>query len=108
MTDQISSASDQYLALIDNKAQVEASTVSDVYDRLPPIKPSELLGSWGGGFFETGHPVGNQLREIKWVGKEFESLDEVDPVIVERAGQRSSWGQWGKASVRLAPSRRRV
>lgn len=98
---QTNQCSKKYLSLIE-KGTVDAATVSALFDQLPPIKPSELIGSWSGGFFDTGHPVGDKLVEIKWVGKEFESLDEVDPVIVERDGQRASWGQWGRASVRLS------
>ncbi|KAL3488613.1 hypothetical protein BJX62DRAFT_211347 [Aspergillus germanicus] len=98
----MASASEQYISLIEKSKtpKVDESTVSALFDQFPPIKPSALVGSWSGGFFDTGHPVGDKLIEIKWVGKEFESTDEVDPVIVERDGQRSSWGQWGRASVR--------
>lgn len=99
---QTNQCSEKFISLIESKAKVNAETASDLFDQLPPIKPSELIGSWSGGFFDTGHPVGDKLVEIKWVGKEFESLDEVDPVIVERDGQRASWGQWGRASVRLS------
>ncbi|KAL4886791.1 GXWXG protein-domain-containing protein [Aspergillus karnatakaensis] len=86
----MTSPSEQYLSLItqDIIPKVDAATVSALFDQLPPIKPSTLTGSWSGGFFDTGHPVGAQLVEINWVGKEFNSLDEVDPVIVEREGKR--------------------
>ncbi|KAL4952898.1 GXWXG protein-domain-containing protein [Aspergillus filifer] len=98
----MASASEQYLSLInkDKNPKVNASTMSALFDQLPPVRPSALIGSWSGGFFDTGHSVGDKLIEIKWVGKEFESADEVDPVVVEREGQRASWGQWGRASVR--------
>ncbi|KAL2705950.1 hypothetical protein AAEP93_001200 [Penicillium crustosum] len=51
-------------------------------------KPDQLLGEWNGGYFDTGHPVATQLEEIKWVGKSFKTLEDVDPVIVERDGKR--------------------
>ena len=53
-------------------------------------KPDQLLGEWNGGYFDTGHPVATQLEEIKWVGKSFKTLEDVDPVIVERDGKRVS------------------
>lgn len=40
------------------------------------------------------------MVEIQWIGKDFRSLDDVDPVIVERDGKRVSWGEWGFATVR--------
>lgn len=59
------------------------------------------MGDWSGGFFDTGHPVANTLKEINWVGKSFTSVDHVDPVVVEVNGRRVSWGKWGFASVSL-------
>ncbi|OJJ96014.1 hypothetical protein ASPACDRAFT_81695 [Aspergillus aculeatus ATCC 16872] len=96
----MSSASEKYLALTQTKGKISPQTASDLFDQLPPIKPSQLLGSWIGGFVNTGHPTGPTLEEIQWVGKEFYSVDDVDPVIVSQDGQRASWGQWGRATLR--------
>lgn len=73
--------------------------MDDLFKQLPSVKPGQLLDDWNGGFFDTGHPVATQLDEIKWIGKSFKTLADVDPVIILRNGKRTSWGQWGFASV---------
>ncbi|KAJ5149379.1 hypothetical protein N7448_000957 [Penicillium atrosanguineum] len=40
------------------------------------------------------------LRDIKWVGKSFKSVDQVDSIIVKLEGKRASWRQWVSATVR--------
>ncbi|OGM42207.1 hypothetical protein ABOM_009338 [Aspergillus bombycis] len=96
----MSSAQEKYIALTQTAGPVEPSTLEALFDQLQPIKPGQLLGEWNGGFFDTGHPVADTLREIQWVGKSFKTTEFVDPVIVEQDGQRASWGQWGLASLR--------
>lgn len=93
------SPSEQYIQLTQSKQRLSPATIDAIFDQLPPVTPSQLLGSWNGGYFDTGHHIGETLKEIKWVGKDFFSTEHVDPVIVERDGQRSSWGQWGLATV---------
>ncbi|BCR91362.1 uncharacterized protein ACHE_70205S [Aspergillus chevalieri] len=97
----MTSAQEQYTQLIQTPGRVDPSTLSAIFDQLDPIKPEQLLGDWNGGFFDTGHPVANTLKEINWVGKSFTSIDHVDPVVVEENGCRVSWGKWGFASVSL-------
>ncbi|GJP88382.1 hypothetical protein CBS63078_6696 [Aspergillus niger] len=96
----MTSAAEQYRTLVQTKGKVAPATLSNLFDQLPPLKPEQLLGSWNGGFFDTGHSVGPTLQRIGWIGKDFNTLDDVDPVIVLREGRRASWGQWGHATVR--------
>ncbi|GKZ36232.1 hypothetical protein AbraIFM66950_007229 [Aspergillus brasiliensis] len=96
----MTSAAEQYRTLVQTKEKVDPESISNLFDQLPPLKPEQILGSWNGGFFDTGHSVGPVLRQIDWIGKDFRSLDDVDPVIVRREGERASWGQWGFATVR--------
>ncbi|KAJ5323115.1 hypothetical protein N7452_011404 [Penicillium brevicompactum] len=96
----MSSPQERYVAAIEANQKVNPETIEDLFRQLPSVKPDQLLGEWNGGYFDTGHPVATQLEEIKWVGKSFKTLEDVDPVIVERDGKRVSWGQWGFASVR--------
>ncbi|PLB48712.1 hypothetical protein P170DRAFT_407389 [Aspergillus steynii IBT 23096] len=96
----MSSVQEQYLALAHSAGKVDPSRINALFDQLQPIKPEHLVGEWSGGFFDTGHPVADTLKEIKWVGKSFKSVEHVDPVIVDRDGKRASWGQWGFATVR--------
>lgn len=94
------SAQDQYIALINASEPVKPAVLNSIFDKLPPIKPNQSIGEWNGGFFDTGHQVASTLKEIRWVGKSFKSTDDVDPVIIEKNGERTSWGKWGFASVR--------
>jgi hypothetical protein len=45
--------------------------IDAVYNKLGPVKPELMLGEWGGGILDTGHPIGDTLKEIRWVGREF-------------------------------------
>ncbi|CAG8364796.1 unnamed protein product [Penicillium salamii] len=96
----MSSVQEKYIAAIEADQKVNPGTIDDLFKQLPPVKPDHLIGTWNGGFFDTGHPVATQLDDIKWIGKSFKTLEDVDPVIVDRDGERASWGQWGFASVR--------
>jgi hypothetical protein len=73
--------------------------IDAVYNKLGPVKPALMLGEWGGGILDTGHPIGDTLKEIRWLGKSFTSAEQVDPVIIDKNGQRASWGKWGLATV---------
>ncbi|RMZ44135.1 hypothetical protein AFCA_012650 [Aspergillus flavus] len=85
----MSTAQDQYIALINASEPVKPAVLNSIFDKLPPIKPNQLIGEWNGGFFDTGHQVASTLKEIRWVGKSFKSTDDVDPVIIERMGSES-------------------
>lgn len=91
---------EQFKKLRESAAPVDTAALDSFFDQLPPIQLSHLVGSWNGGFFDTGHPNGDFMKEISWIGKDFFSIDLVDPVMVERDGKRQSWGKWGLASVR--------
>ncbi|KAJ1715453.1 hypothetical protein AFGD_009378 [Aspergillus flavus] len=96
----MSTAQDQYIALINASEPVKPAVLNSIFDKLPPIKPNQLIGEWNGGFFDTGHQVASTLKEIRWVDKSFKSTDDVDPVIIEKNGERTSWGKWGFASLK--------
>lgn len=58
------------------------------YDSLPAVMPEEMLGSWKGGEIATGHLYDGLLGPSGWWGKEFRSVDDVDPLVFERKGRR--------------------
>ncbi|KAE8541021.1 hypothetical protein D1P53_002375 [Cryptococcus gattii VGV] len=96
------SPQEQYIALVQAGGKSDPSTIEALFQALPPVKPSQLLGDWNhGGFFDTGHPISEQLMEIKWIGKSFKSVEDVDPVIIDQDGKPASWGKWGLASVSI-------
>lgn len=58
------------------------------YDSLPAVAPEEMLGSWKGGEIATGHLYDGLLGPSGWWGKNFRSVDSVDPLVFERGGKR--------------------
>jgi hypothetical protein len=61
-----------------------------------------MLGAWEGGVFRTGHPGESQLVALGWVGKQFNSENDVDPIVVlDAQGQRQASPVMGKATLRL-------
>ena len=56
-----------------------------LFDRLPAVEPTELLGRWLGGSFATGHPLDGVLETYHWYGKAFRGPDDVDPLLFRTA-----------------------
>jgi hypothetical protein len=48
---------------------------------LSVLGAAEMLGSWKGGDFATGHPASALLTKISWHGKRFDSLTDGHPLI---------------------------
>ncbi|WYZ41152.1 hypothetical protein EsH8_V_000047 [Colletotrichum jinshuiense] len=83
------------------KGHVDETQVAEVYDQLKPVAPGLLIGQWEGGSFDTGHPVHQQLRDFRWAGKDFRSIDDVDPIMrYEDDGKRTWLSDYGHARVR--------
>jgi hypothetical protein len=99
-----SSNIEQFAKLRESASPVDTAALDSFFDQLPPIPLSHLVGSWNGGFFDTGHPNGDFMKDISWIGKDFFSVDHVNPVIIERDGTRRSWGTWGLAGVYAQPA----
>lgn len=71
-----------------------------MYDQLEAIPSEDLIGSWKGTSLDTGHPAHQRLTEVSWAGKDFHSVDDVDPVIVfDDNGKRVVSEAFGKARV---------
>ncbi|KAL5043026.1 hypothetical protein BDW71DRAFT_210624 [Aspergillus fruticulosus] len=52
-----------------------------LFNSLPPLSVSDLLGSWHGTCALTNHPGIAALKAARWVGKDFHSTEDVDPII---------------------------
>ena len=78
------------------------SEVEEIYNALPPIStPTFMVGSWKGGSLDTGHPGHKMAGETRWAGKDFRSVDDVDPIInYNDNGDRVFDADWGHASLR--------
>ncbi|KAJ0138234.1 Uncharacterized protein HZ326_18821 [Fusarium oxysporum f. sp. albedinis] len=96
---------EQFAKLRESASPVDTAALDSFFDQLPPIPLSHLVGSWNGGFFDTGHPNGDFMKDISWIGKDFFSVDHVDPVIIERDGTRrplhTDWGSKCRSQVCL-------
>ncbi|KAK0386383.1 hypothetical protein NLU13_6220 [Sarocladium strictum] len=95
------SARERLRALIQKGGRVEETAIAAIFDALPPVSsPASIIGEWQGGSFDTGHPSHALLAKINWAGKTFRSLDDVDPVVVFRNGERAPRKSVGGARLR--------
>lgn len=87
--------------LLAGQGQVAISALEAFYDQLEPIAPEFMLGDWNGGSFSTGHPGEGQLAALKWDGKSFKGLNDVNPIICKADdGSRYASDVMGQASLR--------
>lgn len=61
--------------------EVTIDELDEVWAALPAVRVEELLGSWRGGEFRTGHGFEGQLARARWHGKTFRSATDVDPIV---------------------------
>lgn len=54
-----------------------------IYDALDPVAPDELIGSWKGSVFRSGHPADGYLASNGWFGKRFESNEKVAAMLFQ-------------------------
>ncbi len=55
--------------------------LDEIWSALPTVRPEELLGTWRGSEFVTGHRFEGTLTKIGWYGKRFTSLTDVSPIV---------------------------
>ncbi|MEV6303110.1 DUF4334 domain-containing protein [Actinoplanes sp. NPDC051861] len=68
--------------------KVSPDELDELWAALPVVRPEEILGSWRGGEFDSGHRFEGTLEKIGWHGKRFDSLTSVAPLVC-RAGDGS-------------------
>lgn len=85
-------------------ARREPTTLNELdalFDALPAVAESFMIGAWDGGVFNTGHPGEQQLGALGWAGKTFRTRDDVDPIVSLQAdGGRIANPVMGSASLR--------
>ncbi|KPM38345.1 hypothetical protein AK830_g8233 [Neonectria ditissima] len=92
---------DQFSDLAKIDGHVDEAALVAVYDQLGPVSPEQLLGQWKGSSFDTGHPTHKLLKGSKWAGKDFRSVDDVDPIMLyDEEGSRNWYEQYGHAQLR--------
>ncbi|MBM0127754.1 DUF4334 domain-containing protein [Pimelobacter simplex] len=61
-----------------------ACTLADalaLFDSLPAVRAEEITGRWRGRELATGHPMDGLLAASGWYGKQFDSVDDVHPLL---------------------------
>src|SRR3712207_9049495 len=76
------------------------------FDDAPPVTCEEMLGEWDGAIVATGHPGEGQLGALRWAGKAFRGVDDVDPIVVHGDdGARQASEVMGAATLRMVEFR---
>lgn len=57
----------------------------ELFDSLEPVDIDFMLGSWKGAEFRTDHPLDGLLETYHWHGKQFDSAEEVHPLVFRTA-----------------------
>ena len=85
-----------------SRGAVADADLDAVWADLDTIRPADMLGSWRGGEFVTGHAMNGLLTKIGWYGKNFISLSEVQPLVCRNeTGELYSNTSVGKGEASL-------
>lgn len=60
---------------------VSSEEAKAIFDSLEPVFPDQIIGTWKGGEFPSGHPMDGSLASSGWFGKRFTDMDTVDPLL---------------------------
>ncbi|KAL4975297.1 hypothetical protein BDW66DRAFT_152110 [Aspergillus desertorum] len=74
-------ANQQTLTNILSLKPVTPLAATILFNSLPPLRAADLLGRWHGTCALTNHPGIAALNAARWVGKDFHSTEDVDPII---------------------------
>lgn len=71
---------------IRERGETDTHTACRIFDELEPVSLEELLGTWEGQEFRTGHPLDGVLKKLNWYGKAFHDAENVDPLLFKGLG----------------------
>lgn len=60
---------------------VATADLDEIWSALDTVRSADLLGTWKGDEFHTGHKMNGLLKAARWYGKVFNSVDDVDPIV---------------------------
>ncbi|TXS95338.1 DUF4334 domain-containing protein [Parahaliea maris] len=100
------SASHQFAELRDSDSTVAIGFLEAFFDSLPAVRREAMFGRWQGGCFNTGHPGEGMLDKLNWCGKQFNSDNDVNPIMVRSAdGGMEVSDIMGQAQLRMVEYR---
>jgi hypothetical protein len=56
----------------------------ELFDSLEPVDIDFMIGRWQGDGYPTDHPMDGLLEVFHWYGKEFESSQDVHPLVFSK------------------------
>jgi hypothetical protein len=60
---------------------VDPNELDEVWAALPTVRIEDILGSWKGDEFNTGHSGNGDLEASRWYGKTFNSVSDAHPLV---------------------------
>lgn len=63
------------------RRETDTHTACRIFDELEPVELEDLLGTWKGHEFRTGHALDGVLKKLNWYGKAFHDAENVDPLL---------------------------
>ena len=67
--------------LLAMESGVETTELDQLWSRLDTVRAEDILGSYKGSAFATGHGLCRALPASKWYGKDFRSITDAKPLI---------------------------
>lgn len=71
------------ISLIVEQGQADLHTACQLFDSCEAVELEEMIGTWKGKEFHTGHPLDGVLKKLNWYGKAFYDAENVDPLLFE-------------------------
>lgn len=71
--------------LLDLESGVEVAELDALWAELETVRAEDILGSYKGSAFQTGHALSKALDASRWYGKDFRSVTDAKPLMC-RAG----------------------
>ncbi|RLV04656.1 hypothetical protein CTZ27_11330 [Streptomyces griseocarneus] len=91
----------EVLDVIASGAEYDHAGLAELFDRLEPVGPGLLIGTWRGGAFESGSENAEQLAKLRWYGKRFVAADHVEPLLCrDEDGEVYSYEEMGLATLK--------
>lgn len=60
---------------------MDPAELDELWGELPTVRVEQIMGRWRGTGLDTGHRACQQLVDMNWYGKEFNSPTDAKPVL---------------------------